>query len=121
MPHLQVSFRKQILSRIDAHHALPVPFRREARGGSLEELQDYARQLLSSLQDPESRVKLPLVAIEVERDREREEGGGLSGCRQAVEIITRNPRKGKFLATIAWSVVVHILSHPMNSLQPLMT
>ena len=82
-----------------------MPFRRDARGGSLEELQDYARQLLSSLQAPDPRAKLPLEAIELERDREREEAGGLSGCRQAVEIITRNPRKGKSLARVPIPVI----------------
>jgi len=75
-------------------------FRREYRDGSFEELQDYAQHLLSSLQNPDPRIKLPLEAIELERDREREEAGVLSGCRQAVEIITRNPRKGKPPATI---------------------
>ena len=83
------------------------PFRRETKAGSFEELQEYARYLLSSLQDPDPRAKLPLEAIELERDREREEAGGLSGCRQAVEIITRNPRKGKRLATVParWSLM----------------
>ncbi|KZT64024.1 Rgp1-domain-containing protein [Daedalea quercina L-15889] len=80
--------------KIDA--ASTAPSRREPRGGSFEELQEYARYLLSSLQDPDPRVKLPLEAIELERDREREEAGGLSGCRQAVEIITRNPRKASY-------------------------
>lgn len=74
-------------------------------------MQDYARQLLASLQEQDSRVKIPLVAIELERDREREEAGGLSGCRQAVEIITRNPRKGKSLATL---FVIHVLSCPLS-------
>jgi len=31
-----------------------------------------------------------------EREREREDEGGLTGCREAVEILTRNPKKGMF-------------------------
>lgn len=31
-----------------------------------------------------------------EREREREEEGGLTGCREAVEVLTRNPKKGVF-------------------------
>ncbi|TFY53662.1 hypothetical protein EVJ58_g9327, partial [Rhodofomes roseus] len=85
---------KQLSKKPESSSAAPL--RRDSRGGSLEELQDYATHLLSSLSDPDSRVKLPLEAIELERDREREEAGGLSGCRQAVEIITRNPRKASY-------------------------
>ncbi len=29
-----------------------------------------------------------------EEEREKETEGGLSGCREAVEILTRNPKKG---------------------------
>lgn len=65
--------------------------------GTFEGLQEYARNLLASLHDPNTtgaRIKLPIEAINLERDREQEEAGGLSGCRQAVEILTRNPKKG---------------------------
>jgi hypothetical protein len=30
----------------------------------------------------------------LEREREKEEEGALTGCREAVEILTRNPKKG---------------------------
>jgi len=32
----------------------------------------------------------------VESERERVDEGGLTGCREAVEILTRNPKKGLF-------------------------
>ena len=32
----------------------------------------------------------------VESERERVDEGGLTGCREAVEILTRNPKKGSF-------------------------
>lgn len=64
---------------------------------TFEDLQTYARNLLSSFHDHDPnvsgvRIKLPLEALELER----EEVGGLAGCRQAVEILTRNPRKASY-------------------------
>jgi len=32
----------------------------------------------------------------VESEREKVDEGGLTGCREAVEILTRNPKKGSF-------------------------
>lgn len=45
-------------------------------------------------------IKVPL---DCEREREGD-GGALTGCREAVEILTRNPRKGKH--AILRSVVI---------------
>jgi len=87
-------------------------------GGTFDDLQDYAHRLLASFPEPGSgvRIKLPPEHVrqseEIERDwerkrereeerlrereREREDEGGLTGCREAVEILTRNPKKGMF-------------------------
>ncbi|PCH33197.1 Rgp1-domain-containing protein [Wolfiporia cocos MD-104 SS10] len=76
------------------------------KAGTFEDLQDYARNLLASNHEPNTarvRVKSPLGALDLERDleqdREREEAGGLAGCRQAVEMLTRNPRKASYDVT----------------------
>lgn len=34
----------------------------------------------------------------IERDREPVDEGGLTGCREAVELLTRNPRKGELIS-----------------------
>ena len=69
--------------------------------GTFEDLREYARRLLVSLPDPEAtgvRMKLPAEAFSPLRgDLEREEEGALTGCREAVEILTRNPQKGAFV------------------------
>ena len=70
--------------------------------GSYEDLQEYGRNLLASFPDPKAtgvRIKLPVEAIQSSRsaglDRELEdELDSPTGCRQAVEILTRNPKKG---------------------------
>jgi len=41
-------------------------------------------------------VHLPEELRKVESERERVDEGGLTGCREAVEILTRNPKKGSF-------------------------
>ncbi|KAI0935775.1 hypothetical protein AcV5_004100 [Taiwanofungus camphoratus] len=77
----------------------PPPGAPAPNSGTFEGLQEYARNLLASLHDPNTtgaRIKLPIEAINLERDREQEEAGGLSGCRQAVEILTRNPKKASY-------------------------
>lgn len=90
---------------------------------TFNDLQDYAQRLLTSFPDPTAsgvRIKLPAESISpvtqngnwhgngirgvvwnaeeegrrLEREREREEEGALTGCREAVEILTRNPKKG---------------------------
>lgn len=76
-----------------------------ARSGTYDELRDYARKLVGSSTtgsaDPKvldgAKIELPgtVDGLDIERDREREEEGALSGCRQAVEILTRNPKKGQ--------------------------
>ncbi|KAH9947070.1 Rgp1-domain-containing protein [Amylocystis lapponica] len=66
---------------------------------TLDDLRDYARSLLGAVHDPGvgcSRIRLPIEALDQERDRERDEAGGLSGCRQAVEMLTRNPKKASY-------------------------
>ena len=66
--------------------------------GSKDELKIYATRLLASFPDPLQtgvRIKLPVEAISP-RDQDKEMGE-LTGCREAVEIITRNPRKSAFV------------------------
>ena len=72
-----------------------------AKLGTFEDLQAYARNLLASFPDPQAkgvRIKLPLEAIpNGDGDLERELEGDAdspTGCRQAVEVLTRNPKKG---------------------------
>jgi hypothetical protein len=63
--------------------------------GSFSELQDYARKLSAVLTESdatEESVK-QLVPREIDQELDREEGG-LTGCREAVELLTRNPKKG---------------------------
>src|ERR1700691_4728232 len=73
--------------------------------GTFGDLRDYAQKLLVSFPDPNAtgvRMKLPAEAYsplhsDLERELEREEEGALTGCREAVEILTRNPQKGGYL------------------------
>ena len=69
---------------------------------SLDDLRGYGQCLLATFPDPDAtgvpRIKLPLEAMSAQADFEREregDGGALTGCREAVEILTRNPKKGK--------------------------
>ena len=69
----------------------------------MDGLRDYGQRLLATFPDPDAtdlhRIKLPLEPIspsQADFEREREgDGGALTGCREAVEILTRNPKKGK--------------------------
>jgi hypothetical protein len=70
---------------------------------SLDDLRNYGQRLLATFPDPDAtdarRIQLPLEPIspsQADFEREREgDGGALTGCREAVEILTRNPKKGK--------------------------
>jgi hypothetical protein len=76
--------------------------------GTFGDLQEYARRLLGTFSsgplsqngdaDAQVRVRVPTLAeidaLERERDAEREAECGLTGCREAVEILTRNPKRG---------------------------
>jgi hypothetical protein len=77
---------------------------------TLESIKDYARSLLASLPDSKNNppssvvhdvnkpnghgVELSRSVKRAEEEREKNTEGGLSGCREAVEILTRNPKKG---------------------------
>ncbi|KAI0719097.1 Rgp1-domain-containing protein [Cerioporus squamosus] len=72
--------------------------------GTYEDLQDYARNLLASFPDPKAtgvRIKLPIEAIhstssaDLESDLVRDPDSP-TGCRQAVEVLTRNPKKASY-------------------------
>ncbi|KAI9566972.1 Rgp1-domain-containing protein [Boletus coccyginus] len=65
---------------------------------SLDDLRDYGQRLLATFPDPDAtgvhRIKAPHEAISPDFEREREDDSGtLTGCREAVEILTRNPKK----------------------------
>ena len=71
--------------------------------GTYDDLKEYARNLLASFPDPKAtgvRIKLPIEAIPSSRsgDSEHElemDMDSANGCRQAVEVLTRNPKKGR--------------------------
>ena len=91
------------------------------KNGSLEELKEYAQRLVASLPAPrlngnEEKVEVQslsdeangdhvhyhhlvdperLMQLEEMRKKETEAEGGLTGCREAVEILTRNHKKGR--------------------------
>jgi hypothetical protein len=54
----------------------------------MNSVREYAKFLLSTSPSPDSND------LDVDAARERE-AGGLTGCREAVEILTRNPKKRK--------------------------
>ena len=70
--------------------------------GTYGDLQEYARNLLAAFPDPKARgvrIKLPIEAIPPSRsgdldDELQLDANSPTGCRQAVEVLTRNPRKG---------------------------
>jgi hypothetical protein len=70
--------------------------------GTFEDLREYAQRLLSSVPGPDAtgvQAKLPVGTYspgrsDIDRELEQEMEGGLTGCREAVEILTRNPKKG---------------------------
>jgi hypothetical protein len=60
-------------------------------------LHEYAQRLLASFPNPQALAQGkadPVPALDTIHKREREVGG-LSGCCEAVEILTRNPKKGR--------------------------
>lgn len=72
--------------------------------GTIDDLRSYAKMLVDSFPEQSTsgvRLKVPVESVEhafeherwLKEDR-RQEMGGLSGCREAVDILTRNPKKG---------------------------
>ncbi|KAG8220206.1 Rgp1-domain-containing protein [Butyriboletus roseoflavus] len=71
---------------------------------SLDDLEDYGQRLLAIFPEAgttDVRSKMPL---DCEREREGD-GGALTGCREAVEILTRNPKKAYRLGETVLGVV----------------
>ncbi|RDX43957.1 Rgp1-domain-containing protein [Lentinus brumalis] len=70
--------------------------------GTYEDLQDYARSLLASFPDPQAtgvRIKLPIEAIHSTSSGDpdlEQDPDSPTGCRQAVEVLTRNPKKASY-------------------------
>ncbi|KAI6040056.1 Rgp1-domain-containing protein [Pisolithus marmoratus] len=61
---------------------------------SLDEIREYGRRLLETLDPGSTSGATPQSVDAGDLDRETEsENGSLTGCREAVEILTRNPRK----------------------------
>lgn len=58
----------------------------------MSSVREYARFLLTTSPSPDG------GDLDVDAARERE-AGGLTGCREAVEILTRNPKKRKPVVT----------------------
>ncbi|KAL4069146.1 Rgp1-domain-containing protein [Scleroderma citrinum] len=72
-----------------------IPLPAKASTHSLNELQSYGRRLLGTFRDPHSTDnQIPSLQEAADLEREIEtDGGALTGCREAVEILTRNPKK----------------------------
>lgn len=66
---------------------------------SMSDLRDYGQRLLATFPDPGatdlSRIKVPLEPISPSQAEFERDGDGLAGCGEAVEIVTRNPKKGR--------------------------
>lgn len=68
----------------------------------MRKLKDYGRSLIASSSKLTQVPGSPgdeleedeLIELELDQEREREGGGGLSGCREAVELLTRVSKKG---------------------------
>jgi hypothetical protein len=58
----------------------------------MSSVREYAKFLLTTSPNPDG------GDLDVDAARERE-AGGLTGCREAVEILTRNPKKRKPVVT----------------------
>lgn len=61
----------------------------------MNSVREYAKFLLATSPNPDSHD------LDVDAARERE-AGGLTGCREAVEILTRNPKKCKLDGDISF-------------------
>ncbi|KAG9310308.1 Rgp1-domain-containing protein [Chiua virens] len=62
---------------------------------SLDDLQNYGRRLLATdTNGVDTRVSIDASSVHTDFERERDNDvGALTGCREAVEILTRNPKK----------------------------
>lgn len=70
--------------------------------GSFLDLQEYGRRLLAPLDESKRNGDVQDLSMStgIDDDLGREEEGSLTGCREAVEILTRNPKKGKRFSVI---------------------
>ena len=74
--------------RLNLHRLM---FLAKTSAQSLADLRNYGQRLLGTFRTPESQPPNPEGLAELERESD---GGALTGCREAVEILTRNPKKG---------------------------
>ncbi|KAI0757446.1 Rgp1-domain-containing protein [Daedaleopsis nitida] len=88
-----------------------VPLPAVLHPGTYEDVKDYARSLLAVVPDPTAtgvRIKLPIEAIPSSHSGELhgefdDDLMGPAGCRQAVEVLARNPKKGMRTSSSAYS------------------
>ena len=76
--------------RLNLHRLI---FSAKTSAQSLNDLRNYGQRLLGTFCSPEGQTPNPEGLVELERQIESD-GGALTGCREAVEILTRNPKKG---------------------------
>ena len=62
---------------------------------TLESLQSYAASLLATLPDAKGKSRDDTADVKWDGPGELADEGGLTGCREAVELLTRNQRKGE--------------------------
>ncbi|KAF9490303.1 Rgp1-domain-containing protein [Pleurotus eryngii] len=78
-------------------HKQKIPLSHTGEMGTFEDLQRYSRSLLQSFHykssNPDSIRHITSSPEDVRRGLSSENDTGLSGCREAVEILTRNPKK----------------------------
>lgn len=65
------------------------------------DLREYAQRLLASFPSPGAGIRVRTEGgeqetdLDLQREEQDDEEGGLTGCREAVEILTRIPKKGQ--------------------------
>jgi hypothetical protein len=62
---------------------------------TLESIQSYAMSLLATLPDAKGKSRAEASDGSWRIEKELADEGGLTGCREAVELLTRNQRKGE--------------------------
>lgn len=104
---------------VEEHHGLstpraPAPAQpSKAQRGSVADLERYAAQLLAAAISP-SAAGFPWAAGEEGVGGAGAGGGGLSGCREAVEVLTRNLKKVSYDITKD-GVTVAVLTFPKSA------
>lgn len=92
-------------------------------------LRDYALRLMAALPDPgrdavpahstslHDAIRSPNTTANLDDEREVQGGGELTGCREVVEVLTRNMRKGNFNVHIVFfdaHTYIQLVSYDVN-------